>query len=144
MSIGDGGDVADGYDIPKTNISSSNNNNGIYTISSLDEVIQDSDTANGISRNHSKSMKNNYVNISENELPHLKEMLEETVKYNSVTTVEESIRRQMREWTEREEYFDHYFRKIIRKKTDRATYGPQLLTWDILSELYQIVSQYHE
>lgn len=69
-------------------------------------------------------------------------MLEETVKTSSVSTVEESMRRQLREWVKKEDYFDQYFRKIVRKKSDKATYGPQLLTWDILSELFQIVKDY--
>ena len=50
----------------------------------------------------------------------------------------------MREWIEKEDYFDQYFRKIVRKKSDKATYGPQLLTWEILSELFEIVSNYRK
>lgn len=130
MSLRDNADRSRSNDARRK--SETANNNGCYTISSLDDGIQDS-TANGTS---------NYVNITDKELPWIKEMLEETVKTSSVSTVEESMRRQLREWVKKEDYFDQYFRKIVRKKSDKATYGPQLLTWDILSELFQIVKDY--
>lgn len=76
-------------------------------------------------------------------MPLIKEMLEETMKTDHLTTVEESVRKQMREWAEKEDYFDKFFTKIIRNKNDKATYGPQLLTWEMFSDLYQIVSWYH-
>ena len=65
------------------------------------------------------------------------------MKTDHLTTVEESVRKQMREWAEKEDYFDKFFTKILRNKNDRATYGPQLLTWEMFLELYQIVSWYH-
>lgn len=69
-------------------------------------------------------------------------MLESVVKTSSVPSIEESMRRQVRQWVKKEDYYDQYFRKIVTKKSDKATYGPQLLTWDILTELFEIIKNY--
>ena len=69
-------------------------------------------------------------------------MLESVVKTSSVPSIEESMRRQVRQWVKKEDYYDQYFRKIVREKSDKATYGPQLLTWDILTELFEIIKNY--
>ena len=107
-------------------------------VTSLEDTIQDSRMKSRID-----------VRLTDSQLPKVRAILEEAVNTSSVTDVERMIRKQIREQRKSliesdpsypmEDYFDNYFTEIIRKKTDKATYGPQILTWEVFSSLYHMI-----